>query len=1170
MVKSKFLLPVLIIFLFACTQGKNQSGEPVSGPIKVEANGYIVPKDSLSSPETVPAGKPITVKVGKLAETQETSNIHPAKKPEIFTPSEPAIKVYIGSKQGLQGSVVAIGKTVFCKAPEMVLVKEPYVRDINPLNFSNFSKLQGLRHDQLRSIIQDKMGNIWLGTDDGLTKYDGKYFFHYTTDQGLNNNLILSLFHDSKGNIWFGTFRGGVTKYDGRYLTNFSTEGGLINDVVNCIYEDKEGNFWFGTGGGAVKYDGKNFTNYTVNEGLSNNDVRSIIQDNSGNLWIGTNGGGFSVFNGKTFVNYTDKEESALNNISTFFNDKDGNIWVGTASRGILKFDGSTYVHYTTENGLCSNSIRTITQDSEGNMWVGTTDGGVSEFDGKFFINYSLTAGLNSNYIRSILQDSYGNMWFGTRGAGLTRFDGDIFTHYTENEGLSNSRVMNILEDKSGTLWLGTFGGYVTKCTTREIDGVKTRFFSQFGKDQGLLSSRTYSLIQDRSGNIWFGTDGGGVSMFDGKVTVTFTKEQGLCDNAIRKIYEDRDGNLWFASYGSGISKFNGTSFTNFSKEDGINSNSVLSILQDKKGNIWFGTDGGGVTCFDGKNYIQYTKKQGFFSNTVYSIIEDENGILWFGTGGEGLVRYDGKTFVKYAEESGLNNNHVLSLFQDSNKNIWAGTRFGINILKAEKLKHIQNSTDGLLFKSYNYEDGFIGIGCNLGAITEDKDGTVWIGTNDRLTAFHGERKKNGPVTPNLQITNIQLYNENIPWTELAENQDTSLLLHNGVTVGKFKFTGISQWNGIPENLKLSHKDNYITFNFTEIAQTQIRKIRYQYKLDGLDKNWNYPTDRTEVSYGNLSSGKYAFRVKAINSEGVWSNEVSYEFSILPPWWATWWFYLLLAVFAILSIYSFVKYRERQLTHDKQQLEAKVREQTHELTDKNKELEVINLEKDKLFSIIAHDLRGPFSTFLGLTQIMSEELTSFTMDEIKEFAVSMNTSATNLFSLLENLLQWSRMQQSAVPFNPKPVNLISLLEENMALPLQAAKEKGIELTYDIPDGINFNADSNMLQTIIRNLVSNAIKFTDKGGKVVLSAKTCNDKNIEISVKDNGIGMSEAVINNLFHLNEETNRPGTAGEPSSGLGLMICKGLIEKHGGELRVESEVGKGSAFYFTIPQNV
>jgi len=201
---------------------------------------------------------------------------------------------------------------------------------------------------------------------------------------------------------------------------------------------------------------------------------------------------------------------------------------------------------------------------------------------------------------------------------------------------------------------------------------------------------------------------------------------------------------------------------------------------------------------------------------------------------------------------------------------------------------------------------------------------------------------------------------------------------------------------------------------------------------------------------------------------------------------------------------------------------------------------------------------------------MSEELATFTMDEIKEFAVSMNTSATNLFGLLENLLQWSRMQQSALPFNPKLVNLTSLVEENMALPSQAAKEKGIELKYDIPHDINFYADSNMLQTIIRNLVSNAIKFTVKGGKVVLSAKTCNDNSIEISVKDNGIGMSEAVINNLFRLNADTNRSGTAGEPSSGLGLMICKGLIEKHGGKLKVESEVDKGSVFSFTIPQNL
>jgi len=237
-----------------------------------------------------------------------------------------------------------------------------------------------------------------------------------------------------------------------------------------------------------------------------------------------------------------------------------------------------------------------------------------------------------------------------------------------------------------------------------------------------------------------------------------------------------------------------------------------------------------------------------------------------------------------------------------------------------------------------------------------------------------------------------------------------------------------------------------------------------------------------------------------------------------------------------------------------------------EIKLKNKELLKSNAEKDKFFSIIAHDLRSPFSSFLGLTQIMSEELPNLTMDQIQEIALTMRSSATNLLSLLENLLQWARVEQGLIPFNPKIVQLRSMVSESIAIVLEPAKNKGIDLTCDIPDNIEVFADSNMFQTVIRNLVSNAMKFTPKGGKISLSAKMSGDKSVEISIKDSGIGMSRALVGNLFRPDAQTSRNGTEGEPSSGLGLMLCKEFIEKHGGKIWAESEEGKGSIFHFTL----
>lgn len=238
-----------------------------------------------------------------------------------------------------------------------------------------------------------------------------------------------------------------------------------------------------------------------------------------------------------------------------------------------------------------------------------------------------------------------------------------------------------------------------------------------------------------------------------------------------------------------------------------------------------------------------------------------------------------------------------------------------------------------------------------------------------------------------------------------------------------------------------------------------------------------------------------------------------------------------------------------------------------EITKKNKELLNLNATKDKFFSIIAHDLRDPFNSFLGLTQIMAEELPSLTMAQIQEIAITMSNSASNLYRLLENLLQWARMQQGIVPFNPDVVPLQMIVDESMEMIQESAKSKEIELATDIPDGLGVFADSNMLQTVIRNLVSNAVKFTSKGGKVSLSARANSDKSVEISIQDTGIGMSQTMIDNLFRIDLKTNRLGTEGEPSTGLGLMLCKEFIEKHGGKIWVESEVDKGSVFYFTLP---
>lgn len=1151
-------IAVVLFFFSACKETNSEIVSP-STPQSRVIEGKIFKQDSLKKAVVVKAGTPRVVVVKKEPIKKRKGNIIQAG-----TPTKLKIEnsnIITPGKEGIPIPIVTVinEKVVTTLPPERIEAKNAYFRDRNPFNFSSIGKLQGLRHDQIRAMTEDTFGNLWLGTDDGLTKYDGRYLYHYTTQQGLSNSLILSVLHDSKGNIWAGTFRGGAVKFDGQEFHIFTSEDGLPSDIVNWIEEDSSGNIWMATGGGVVKYDGESITVYTEENGLCDNDARFLMIDRYGKLWITTNLGGISRFDGESFTNFTKNEGLPQDEATALCEDRKGNIWIGLSTMGLIKFDGSSFYLYNNDSGLEDGGIRSIMEDWRGNLWIGTTRSGLLQFDGNSFINYSIDEGLNSEYIRCLHEDRSGNIWIGTRSAGLVRYKGDLFTHRAIDDGLSNSRVMSILEDTKGTLWLGTFGGYISLITDRKNQNGDVSY-SLFGPNQGLNSSRIYSIIETPEGKIWLGTDGGGITQFDGQRSITYTTKEGLCDNTIRDIAQTASGELWIASYGGGASLFNGKSFSNYSTSNGLSSNNIMAIHEDSRGIVWFATDGGGITLFNGEEFTHYTTNEGFCCNVVYSIAEDDNGDIWIGTGGEGVLRFDGEKFTHYSIKEGLNNEYVLSLLKDSKGNIWAGTRYGINRISKDP------SRNEYKIRSYNYEEGFIGMGCNLGAIEELSNGEIIVGTTDRLTKFHGDKEPQSGAPFTMQLTNLLVFNEEIPWVQLNSLKDSLFQLKNGLLLKNIKISGISRWNNIPIDLELPHKLNYITFKFIAVTQNEIAKVRYEYMLDGLDKTWNNASTVTEIPYVNLSPGRYSFKVRATSSEGKRSEEVTYNFRIKPPWWQTYWFYVLLFSLFILFFYLFIKYRERILKRDKELLELKVQEQTEELLLKNNELEVINMEKDKLFSVIAHDLRGPFGTFLGLTQIMSEDFSSFTEKELRSFAENMNSTAKNLFNLLENLLHWAKMQRQAVPFNPVEIELKYSIIDNLGWVSDSAKKKGISLIIDIPEDLKIVADESMLQTIIRNIVSNSVKFTPEGGEVSIKS-IITDGIIEIIVKDSGIGMDEELKNNIFKLGNKSGRSGTDGEPSTGLGLIICKELVELHKGTILVESSPKNGSKFIIRLP---
>ncbi|MGZ3932365.1 MAG: two-component regulator propeller domain-containing protein, partial [Bacteroidia bacterium] len=908
--------PAFLLFFSSCRQDPVATHYFQNQPVSLPAEGQLILEDSLQPAVSVQAGAPGPLNYGPANNLPANTNVVAAGEPKSFTARQLQI---IPGKDGIPLPDVkpAVDSPYTAGRPVTVPAKEPYIKDKNPHTFSGYGKLQGLKHNMVISLLNDRTGNMWFGTNGaGASKFDGKNFTHYTEKEGLANNAVMCMTEDRNGSIWFGTYGGGMCKFDGKTFTTYNVKEGLSGDVVSRILQSKDGTIWAGTNGaGVCKYDGKTFTHYGKAQGLAGDVVIAMCEDKTGAIWVSAHNAGLSKIEQGTITNFTKANGLPDDVFWSMYEDKDGFMWFGSYGHGVFKFDGKHFLNYTDSEGLAGSDVRSIFQDTRGNLWFGTTNGGVSKFDGKTFSHFGDNEGLTDFGISSMLQDRCGNIWIGTTGAGVAKYNGSCFTHLTTKEGLPHNVVRTILRDTGNVLWLGTAGGGLVRYNGRS--------FEWFQDKDRAVRNFVFCSLKDKKGNCWFGTKGAGVIRYDGKHFSVFTKENGLTSDDIWSMLEDRDGRLWLGTYGQGVIRYDGATFTGFSVPQGLSGTVVISMFQDRDGNYWFGTIGSGLTKYDGKRFTHFSKTEGLSDNTVNCIYQDEQGALWFGTN-EGLNKYDGKTFTCYNDKNaGLSNNAILSVYTDSRQNMWVATRNGLNKLVSKTAQPV--------FKSYNYNDGFLGIGCNLNTMCEARNGALWIGANDRLTTYYPDGDIDDTIAPNIQLLGLDLFNEAINWSSLDHKKDSVLVLGNGVTVSKFVFEGSSAWYGLPQKLQLAYNNNYLTFNFIGITQKFPEKVKYQYKLDGMDEHWSSMTSKTEAAYGNLPPGTYSFKVKAVNSEGHQSRELNYDFVIRPPWWQTLWFRILLCTFVAGGIILFFRYRTRALRKRQKELEKLVAQRTADL-----------------------------------------------------------------------------------------------------------------------------------------------------------------------------------------------------------------------------------------------
>ncbi len=804
-------------------------------------------------------------------------------------------------------------------------------------SFIYYGVEQGLSQSQVQDLAQDDDGNLWIATLSGLTKYNGREFKTFSRKDSLAEDWVTAMCKDKNGNIWLGHWAGGVSVYNNKTkkIENLNLEEYTRFKTVTAIVQDASQRFWLSTeGSGIFVYDPTNKKMISLNkkDGLSSDNVYDICLDQKGNIWIATDIG-ITIYDTK--ANLTSSTSYSIlntgnglhsNRITTLALVNYNEIWVGSADAGVMtlivKDDFNVSLptktieglgnRINTQNGLGADFINAIFEDKTHNIWIGTTGGGatkVTPFPSQertdaiskaIVYNYNTKQGLNYFNVNTIFQDREGAIWIGT-DIGLNQYRGERFQIYDEGDDIVNNLVWTTLCDKEGNIWLGTNDG-ISKIsfTYSAVNKKENHSIKNYSTKDGLSSNVILSSFEDKDGNLWFGTGFGGVCKFNKSTNrfESYSTSDGLAGDMVYAISDDNKGNLWFGTK-EGACKFDpiAKTFRNYSIADGLGGNNVYRIFKDSKGNLWFGALGGSLSMFDGSSFKSFDEEDGMRHRFILCINEDKNHNLWFGAYGGGLYKYDGKVFTNFTVKEGLTTDSPYSIICDNQNHIWIGSSRGIDRFDEKTVS----------FVHYGKAEGFLGVETNPNAVCIDAEGNLWYGSIMGAVRYSPKEDKPNTAEPKTFITGLKLFMKD------------------------FEF---------PDDAHFKYNENHLTFDFVGVSLNNPEKVKYQYKLEGFDKDW-LPgfTTANEAVYTNLPPGTYTFLVRAFNNDGTGNiRATEYKFFISPPFWQTAVFYVLVFLFAIFGLYVFDKMRTQKLKNAKRILEDKVEERTEELAIKNAEL----------------------------------------------------------------------------------------------------------------------------------------------------------------------------------------------------------------------------------------
>ncbi|ARD44278.1 hybrid sensor histidine kinase/response regulator [Colwellia sp. PAMC 21821] len=1070
--------------------------------------------------------------------------------------------------------------------------------------FSSATLNQQLSQKTIRQVFQDSTGYLWVVTQEGVARYDGYELIKFVHDPRKYNSIssdnVRAIIEDNKNRLWIATDGGGLNLFDAAtqsftaWQSNTTSQALPLSNRIMSMMLDENGDIWLGYNSGnfsRFQPDTMTFEHFNTQDLIPELNKEAFITsfvEETNFIWLATDGNGLLKLNkkNKQLVRMHTGSVSPFfsDRLSSLFIDVQQRLWVTSVDAGVAVADPqrlrfTSWQHQENQkSSVPANHVYTVFQDKQQRIWIGTEQG-VAIWNGRNnFDTFNTDNGLSNNLVLSILQDPSGLMWFGTYN-GLSKSSEVPFKHI--DSGLANNTILGFAETKSSSgevaIWVATYGGL----TRLNSDGNVQQIIN---KDSvPALSDARVMTVRGDGNTLWFGTRGGGLSKLDvdtQQITNYINdpdNPHSLSFNSVISIFQDEAGNIWIGTFGGGLNYLpvGSDKFIHYRNDENnprsINSDYVLAVYQLLNGKIVVGTTVG-INLLDPVNldfdHIEHQPDNvdSLSAPMAWAFYQDSMAQLWVGTQGGGLNKWLPKdfnalnnSFTHFDSLSGLPSSHIYSIQDDDNGNLWLSSTAGLTRFNKQsgKLRHF-DSYQGLKESDFNFGAGF-----------KDSNGNMYFGGNAGVVRFHPNDIKDNQVVPPVVLVRVKKLNEQV-------------------------------WFDVPYDdlkaLELDYKDYFISFEFAALDYNAPGLNQYRYKLDGLDSDWIELENRRLATFTNLPSGDFTLRAQASNNQGLWNTTgISLPITVLPPPWKTVWAYSLYTLVVILILLYFIwRYRQKRLLELQQliKLEATVEERTKDLRLANVQLEIsmqetekarqiaeqASKEKSDFLAIMSHEIRTPMNGVLGMTEVL---LSSDLKPKQQHFAQLVYRSGRLLLDLLNNILDFSKLEAGKATLESVPTDLEALVEEVCDLFSESAFNKGIHVNAILsPEPLPLvYADPARLRQIIANLTSNAIKFTERG-EVNVSVKrvvcyqphetqlsdTAQYNGFEISIKDTGIGMAPDRQQKVFEMFTQADASTTRKYGGTGLGLAICRQLTTLMGGNIGVQSNLGEGSRFSLEV----